>query len=230
MRFLQPFLLLAFCAFTIVDFVTFSNTNIISKWLKFLAIVACFVLTLGIRERLHDLRDRWTIQIAAGITVVADFLIGILDLFLFGLGAFVLVHSLYSFRHLRGFKSWRKEMLLAVSVGALSALLLYLAAPITKAAGIFVPSLVYGVFLGTSLYAGVGVLLRDFFPPQDKKEVMKGIALFFVVDIIVALNAGLTGDAKTWTGILTWVLYLPAQYFLCMSGYRKNPEVWIDTR
>ena len=224
-RWLKIWIFLALCGFALLDIATFSNTTAAAKWLKFSVIAACFVLSLLIEDRMHDLRDRLTIQVAAGLTLVADFVIGILDSFMIGLGLFVLVHAIYSFRHLRGFKEPTKEAILAVCIFALAAGILYFAAPITKAAGMFIPSLIYGVFLSASLYAGTGVVLRSFFPQEDRREIFAGLICFFIADILVAMNAGFTGEAKSWTGVFTWFFYLPAQYFLCMSGYRRNPVV-----
>ncbi|MBL8021787.1 MAG: hypothetical protein JNM27_19090 [Leptospirales bacterium] len=224
-RILKVWIFLALCGFALVDFALFSVDNVISKYLKFSVIVACALLAYLIRENLHDLRDRRTIQIAATLTVVADFLIGIMDQFLFGIGVFILVHSVYIFRHLRGFVSLKRELLIAVPVLIVSCIILYLAAPTTQKAGILVPSIVYAFFLATSLYAGLGVKIRNFFPGEDQGEILTGIILFFITDIMVALNAGLEGEAKQWTSIGIWLFYLPSQYFLAMSGYRRNPIV-----
>lgn len=224
-KILKVWIFIAFCLFLAIDLANWSAENTIAHYLKFSCIVAFLVLTLLIGPDLHDFRDRTTIQLAAFATVVADFLIGILDLFIAGIAVFILVHVLYSFRHLRGFVSIKKELMVAIPVFLIGAGIIYAASGITAKAGILVPSVIYGVFLATSLYAGIGVTIRSFFPKEDQREILVGIGLFFLVDILVALNAGLEGEAKNISGIAIWALYLPSQYLLSMSGYRKNPTV-----
>lgn len=205
-----------------IDLWNFSSEELASRILKFSGIALVFALSL-IQTGDYDRKDKLLLQGALGLSMIADFTIGIAGQFIPGLGIFALVHVVYSVRHLRSIRSTRNEVLLAGGTAIFGACVMWLSAPRMEAAGLLIPSLVYAVPLSLSVYAGLGVLIRSFYRGTSRYQVAAGALLFFVVDVAVAhFDAMDPGNMRTVTGIGVWILYLPAQYLLCVSGQRRT--------
>lgn len=209
---------LSVLAAAILDIKAGNSEEATSRWLKFgalcLVAVAAFLF-----EGLYDGKDRFRLRLALSLSVVADLLIGILGQFIAGLGVFAVVHLVYSWRHMRKITTVRAEVLLALGVTVFGAVVMWLSAERMKEAGLLIPSLVYAVPLSLSLYAGLGVFLRDLYRGHACWMIAVGSALFFAVDVAVAhYNAMPAGEMRTWLGIAVWPLYLPAQLLLCLSA------------
>ncbi len=223
--------------------------SLYSQWLKFSCIVFCFLLTLQIGRDGHDRRDRTLLQAALGLTVLADFLIGILGKFEMGVAVFFLVQIAFITRHARGFKWNKKELISAALIyGGVAAIFFLLVLPLLSGAMLFAAP-VYALALTTSVWIGIGTIWRKFYARTLDWFIAIGIVAFFMCDVNVGLAASLESmsaeTAPAWTRYLMdfstgrtsmdisnpsllgqlfaafiWYFYLPAQTLLSLSGYQ----------
>lgn len=188
-----------------------------SRVVKYVSIVLCFAISLW-HPATHA-RDAILLRSALALTVLADLCIGILDQFLVGTAIFAVVHLIYVSRHRQGIRSARDELKIAIPVAAIGITIMAFSAPSMQRAGLLIPSLIYSVPLMASLYAGLGVYVRDFYSPRQKHRIAVAMVLFFITDILVAhVNAAESGNLKSMLGTAVWILYLPSQYLLAISG------------
>lgn len=215
--FLSSVACICFCGFAAVDISTLSSDEVFSRFLKFSSVVACAAIAWT-RPGL-DRRDTILLRIAFLLTVFADFFLGILHLFIPGVAIFALVHIVYVMRHLRGISSLVAEGILAGFCLVFAIVIMSLSSPAMARAGLLHESIAYAVPLTFSLYAGIGVMIRDHFRIVHRIRIVVGIVLFFAVDIAVAHFQALPdGLMRTILGIAIWPLYLPSQFLLACSG------------
>jgi hypothetical protein len=151
--------------------------------------------------------------------VLSFILLGVLHLFIPGVAVFALVHIVYVMRHLRGISSLVAEGILAGFCLVFAIVIMRLSSPAMARAGLLHESIAYAVPLTFSLYAGIGVMIRDHFRMVHRIRIAAGIVLFFAVDIAVAHFQALPGGLmRTILGIAIWPLYLPSQFLLACSG------------
>lgn len=188
-----------------------------SRVIKYVSIVLCFAISLW-HPATHA-RDAILLRSALALTVLADLCIGILDQFLVGTAIFAVVHLIYVSRHRQGIRSTRDELKIAIPVVIVGVTIMALSASRMQKAGLLIPSLIYSVPLMASLYAGVGVYVRDFYTPRQKHRIAAAMVLFFITDILVAhVNATEQGTLRGILATAVWIIYLPSQYLLAISG------------
>jgi len=241
-----------YSSFLTADIITGDSDNPYSKVLKFLCILLCFSLTLAIGNHGHDGRDTNLLRLALLLTVVADFVIGILGLFMIGIGVFVLVQIVYVIRHSRGFTWTRNEIISGSIIYGTVALIFFFLREMLLAAGLFWPALLYTVILSGSLWMAIGTVWRKFYPRTIDWFIVIGMSAFFLCDINAGLFNSLKKDGmelfyglfsikgevigsghspvdvvipyslRSILGMLVWFFYLPAQFLLSLSGFQVN--------
>lgn len=174
-----------------------------SKSVKYACIVMCFVLTLLIGKDGHGERDRRLLQLALGLTCIADLLIGFLDLFVWGVAVFALVQIAFITRHSQQFRWNRKELIGALCVYGLIGTGLVIASPVLAKAGLLVPGIIYTLVLATSVWIAIGTLWRGFYRGTVPWLIAVGMVSFFFCDLNVGLSSALERQAQ-----LNFVEYL----------------------
>lgn len=106
----------------------------------------------------------------------------------------------------------------------------------------FVLAMTYGVLMFTNIYEAYRWCRTDKSGPA--RCALVGFILFFFCDLMVGISyitttATLPHTVTIVTSYFAWLLYLPAQVLLALSGDRKNfetekisklPEIKLDTR
>lgn len=213
----QTLIWICFAVYLGMDIGTDNSDLILSRLLKYTSVVLCFAIALW--HPATEPRDAILLRSALALTVLADFCIGILDQFLIGTAILACVHFIYASRHRQGIRSIRAEWKVAASAAALGIGALAASAPRLHAGGLLLPGILYSIPLIASLYAGVGVFVRDYYSPRQKRRIAAGSVLFFTAHILAG-HAAVTdaGSWKTWLNTALWVFYLPSQYLLAMSA------------
>ena len=248
------FLILFFYAsFLTADFFTGNIENPYSSVLKFLCVVLCLLLSLVPGRDVQNRRDALLLRAALFFTVIADLLIVILGKLVPGIFTFMIVQALYIYRHSRKIVWNRRELQLGLSVYALSLFVLFTIYPVISKSYFLVPTLIYSVFLSTSVWMGIGTLRRGYYSRYTAIFISTGMILFFLTDVNVAqyfaipfggepifsytlyFLGSLSGadvpgveiqfliTRKFLHGIVLWIFYIPSQYLLALSVY--DPEI-----
>lgn len=160
--------------------------------------------------------------LAAGLflTFIADFLLTLHGLRLPGFIAFCLVESVYA----AFFKPTRKTILCTLIIFAILFILLFIT-------GNFSFANIFGV-LDISLLT-VNVVSAFCFYKQKKViwrlSLALGFALFAGCDYCIMLQSLATGSLYTFLYYMTWIFYVPAQFFIVLSyilaikSYESDP-------
>ena len=181
------FLILFFYAsFLTADFFTGNIENPYSNVLKFLCVVLCFLLSLVPGRDVQNRRDTQLLRAALFFTVIADLLIVVLGKLVPGIFIFMIVQALYIYRHSRKIVWDRRELQLGLSVYVLSLIALFAIYPVVSKSYFLVPTLIYSVFLSTSVWMGIGTLRRGYYPGSTAVFISAGMILFFLTDVNVA--------------------------------------------
>ena len=176
-----------------------------------------------------DSKDKKFLQAAFAFILCADFCMKIMtDGTIPGICLFMVVQSLFIFRHTRRSKSDNRfPRILFIPLGAvLLAVSLFLL-------GIFnsptLPTVAaYGAFIFCSLLVACTVATKGYFPAKNAKLIKWGMILFFCCDICVGVSGATGADHSMQEAIATiahnlvWVFYTPALVLLALSGYRHT--------
>jgi hypothetical protein len=241
-----------YSSFLTADIITGDSDNPYSKIVKFVCILICFSLTLAIGKHGHDRRDTLFLRLALFLTVIADFVIGIMGHFMIGIGVFVLVQIVYVIRHSRGLTWTRNEIVSGSFIYGSVCVIFFFLREMLLAAGLFWPALFYTAILSGSLWMAIGTVWRKFYPRTIDWFIVIGMSAFFLCDINAGLFNALKKDGmslfyglfalkgevigsghspvdvaipyslRSILGMLVWFFYLPAQFLLSLSGYRVN--------
>ena len=186
-RAIVVFLTLSYVSYLTADILTGDSESYYSKALKYVCILGCFALTRLNARNAPDERDQGYLQAALFFVCIADFLIGILGLFIPGIAVFLVVQLILIVRHSRAFAWNRAEIrtLLTVFLPA-TGIFIYLA-PTFQAAGLLFPVVVYAAVLVTGLWMALGVGRRGFYPPATAGLITVGMVLFFLTDVCVGV-------------------------------------------
>ncbi len=213
----QTLIWICFAIYLGMDLGTADSDLLLSKLLKYTSIVLCFAIALW--HPASEPKDAILLRSALALTVLADFCIGILDQLLIGTAIFACVHFIYASRHRQGIRSQSAEWKIAAPAIILGIMVAGLSAPRMHSGGLLVPALLYSIPLTVSLYAGLGVFVRDYYSPSQKRRIALGTVLFFTADVLAG-HMLVTQDPSLKTILATalWIFYLPSQYLLAMSA------------
>lgn len=203
-----------------------------SEGLRFLRTVLALLLVGVLRHVVVSPADYRLLRIAFVLIVVADLFLILQDQLLVGIGVFALVQIVFVIRHLRGWRTVWKRLPAAIrgdkrrklfGIGVVGVVLLTvsfaLLGPLLAAAGLFVPTLVYGTLIVLALCSGWGVPVMGTLPARNAWMIAAGMVFFTVCDITVGMGAALQGHpvgegARVFTGLF----YGPALVLLALSA------------
>ena len=183
---------------------------------KFILVVCCFINAFPAKNGLAlDKKDHNLLKIGMGLTVLADFLMVMLDVNVFGILAFCAVQVVYNYRY-TSLARVKVQAVLGVAVFAVAFL-------ITGFDVILAAGCAYGIF---TLYSLSGAFMaRNKYLAPNNGLIIVGMVLFLVCDIFVMINSlpilELYGEqAFNFVQKGIWVCYLPAQVLLSSSARR----------
>ena len=168
-----------------------------SLGIKFVSIIICWLLSIVAGSAQHDRRDALLLRLALLLSVVADYLLCLLELLVPGIAFFVAVQLVYAYRHSRGFK-WRPlEGVALLFVFVVSVIIFSFVGPLLARAGIFWLGLIYVISLSLSVWMAIGTLWRGHYPMATALKIMIALFLFFISDLFVTLYYFLPPDETT---------------------------------
>lgn len=211
-----------------------------SEGLRFVRTVLALLLVCVLRRVVVSLADYRLLMIAFVLIVAADFFLILQDQLLAGIGVFALVQIVFVIRHLRGWQAaWqrlpapirgnKRRKLFGIGFAGVVLLTVSFAllGPRLAAAGLFVPTLVYGALIVLALCSGWGVLVMGTMPARNAWMIAAGMAFFTVCDITVGMGAALQGHpVGEGARVLTGLFYGPALVLLALSAkhYAANHQ------
>jgi len=188
--------------------------------LKFFLVVCCFINAFSKKGGLAlGEKDYNLLRVGMGLTVIADLLMVIMDINVFGILAFCAVQAVYNYRYTN---------LSRVKVQAIVGAVVFIAALLfSKFDIIFASGCAYGIFV---LYSLTGAFMaRGKYPMVNSSLIIIGMILFLACDIFVMISSlpilELYGEGVldfVLKGI--WICYLPAQVLLSSSARRILTE------
>ena len=174
-----------------------------SKYVKYAAIVLCFLFALCLALRGGDR----LMAAALGLTVAADtFLLLLEELYALGVALFLLVQVLYLFR-IRRDTGRQTHLYLRLALLSVALCLAYLLASFTPLH--ILAAVYFSVFLGNVIECPRGGLF------------FWGLVLFLCCDICVGIRnapALFPVRLERFAHIGMWLFYLPGQVLLALSG------------
>ena len=184
--------------------------------IKFLMIVACFMVSMLSLRWPVDGRDARILCVALGLTVVADFFMVIERNYEAGLLVFICVQLAYNARY-GGIKAGA-----ALVLGAA----LFVFARLVFGAEVLVGlAVVYAALFAFSLSAAARRFADGAYPYPNNWLVMAGMISYAVCDIFVAvLNSG-TAFAQEHACVIVmviWIFYIPGKFMLALSGFKPR--------
>ena len=198
-----------YIVFLYMDAITKNLGNQYSLYLKYSTIIFCFILSLLIGSEGCSERDKFLVQSARFFTLIADYLLVILNDCKYGILCFCIVQIIYIIRH--SFIVKVKLYKLSLSAALVMVILIMLLERINLAdlkKEIVMEGAAYGCILSLSLY----IALRT-----KNYLICIGMLLFFMCDINVVLY-NITKEFIL--GFLIWLFYLPSQLLLTLSGFK----------
>ena len=205
-----------------------------SSYIKYSCILLCFLLSiLSTKYSFIDIvtdivnhRDLFLFRLAISVTVIADLCLVILDFSILGVVFFSFVQIIYCIRYTT---KKLKETLINFFIIFENIVLLYMVASLfIEKINILLPiSLFYCICLITSVIKAIKTWKNNLYPSPSKYIIVFGMILFLLSDICVALSnitevlplvGYLIGGIQPIAGLLVWILYLPSQLLLSLSG------------
>lgn len=205
-----------------------------SKYIKYLCILLCFLLSIISTKNLlmHtgtntvNRRDILLLRLAMFITVIADLCLVIFDFYILGVALFSVVQIIYSVRYTT---KKRNSILLKFFIISQCIIFSYVIVSLfIEGINVLLPvSLFYSICLINSVIKAIKAWKNNLYPSPSKYMVVFGMILFLICDICVALSAitahfTLTGyfmsSFHQITFYLIWFFYIPSQLLLSLSG------------
>jgi len=182
--------------------------------MKFIFILACFLVALGSFFICKNKRDWFLLSLALGFTLVADFFLILHDWHLPGVAVFCFAHIAYIMRAISQGQESNRQITAFAMPGVFVVIAIGLA--LIRVDAIFVVSGLYAVLFISNIIVSTRYL------QHNRRLVITGLLLFLACDVCVLIfNLPVYFDAPGWlTGVfpLIWVFYLPSQVLLSISG------------
>ncbi len=218
-------------AFTAIDWAGFFHgfEGSFSKPSRFLRSVFClFLAWLPLRNSIHK-RDARLLASAFVLAVIGDGFLIFTEVFLAGVGAFIVCHLILTWRHARGLRAalggpggprLKRNLVITggIAVG-ITTVVTWMAWPAISENGNQVRDLVYMAVLTLSLWVGWSTLLHATYPRDNAWMIAVGMTSFYVCDVSLGLRTELSGLAADWCGLIPDLTYTPALMLLAISGY-----------
>lgn len=209
---LQTLVWISCAVFLGIDLGTDNSDLFLSRALKFSSIVFCFALALA--HPATNPRDSLLLRLALAVALFANLCLDILDQFYPGVALLSIMHLVYYARHQEGRLAAKDEFKPAVLAAAAGLAALVFVLPPVLSANLHW-TLLAAVPFGLSLYAGIGVMRRPFYHDRQKHRIAAGSVLLSAsAFLLLYAQAAHSHHLST----LSWVLYIPGQYLLAMSG------------
>ncbi len=186
----------------------------ITKPLTMLLIITLCLLAF---RGAHDSRFTKLFLFGLLFSLAGDVFLMLPGLFLPGLFAFLLAHIFYVVA-LWGDNRLRKGDYVygSILLVALVAVFLYLLPYLdTMLVG---PVLLYMIIISLMVWRAVGTTFRDFLQPHQQRLVIIGALLFYISDLVLAINR--FAHSLPMAGLMIMVPYFIAQYCLASSVFR----------
>ncbi|MFT5875718.1 MAG: hypothetical protein ACI8WT_004714 [Clostridium sp.] len=220
-------------------YIDFYNVKILidSKYIKYLCILLCFLLSIISTKNLlmHtgtnivNYRDISLLRLAMFITVIADLCLVIFDFYILGVALFSLVQIIYSVRYTT--KKLNSTFFKFFIISQCIIFSYVIASLFIEVINVLLPiSLFYSICLINSVIKAIKAWKNNLYPSPSKYMMVFGMILFLLCDICVALSAitahfTLIGYFMSSfyqiTFYLIWVFYIPSQLLLSLSGSTK---------
>jgi len=213
-------LYLLFIYMDVLNIQTFISSDI----LKYISIILCFIIVLSIGKDGFNNRDKFLLQFALVITVVADLCFLIFDYYILGIIFFCLVQIIYFIRHKMssGYKIFITIIKFTITFLAIMIIYIMINLFIIKIDFLYGIALFYSICLCTSTIKAIQVIKFNLYPYPNKYMIGVGMALFLLCDINVAISSITKSSLISLhiiSSLLIWIFYLPSQILLSMSGY-----------
>lgn len=198
----------------------------LSNNMKFACIILCFFLSLLSKNNAIDTCNIKLLQVGLFLTVIADFILLILDSYYeFGIAIFSAVQITYSIRYGVGNKrNTIKKYIIILGI----IFVIYTIVNTFLKIDLLIPiSLFYGFCLIINVYKSIIVYARNLYPKPNGAMVVVGMILFLFCDINVAIYNIIRSTYFLFNTLLykisfvsIWLFYLPSQVLLSLSGYK----------
>jgi hypothetical protein len=200
-----------YAVFLYLDAATKNLGNTYSVSLKYSTIVLFLILSAAIGSEGYNKKDKLLIWSARLFTVIADYLLVILDNPKYGILCFAIVQIIYITRHSFIAKvNLHNSLLVALIASVVLVFLQYKIDLLFCKRSIIFEGAVYGGILLTGLYTAA---------KTRRYLVTIGMLFFFLCDINVALY-NFTGEFIL--GFFIWLFYFPSQLLLALSGFKTE--------
>ncbi|MDW7652102.1 MAG: lysoplasmalogenase [Bacillota bacterium] len=180
-----------------------------------------FVMVLIISLVLRGpLSRRYTRLVLAALlfSLLGDVLLMLEGLFLQGLLAFLVAQGFYVTAFWTDTRFYKGDLaagavILVLGGGIFFSLSTYLDA------SLFIPVAAYMLVISLMVWRAVGTLFRDVFEPQQKRFIVAGAVLFYLSDLVLAVNR--FALPVPWSSLIVMATYFAAQYLLASSVHRN---------
>ena len=193
---------------------------------KFAIIVAMTVVVFLIGDCENCPRDRKLLQAGFVFALCAEYCMKVLDdAALFGICLFMVVQTLFIFRHTRASDFDRHfPRILYIPFGMMILVAVLFLVEVLKSPKLSIV-VAYGMFVICSLIVACRASKKGYFPTRNAKFIKWGMILFFCCDVCVGISGVVAEDysvQKIFTTVahnLVWMFYAPSLVLLGLSGY-----------
>jgi len=218
--------------FLSIDISNDHTCNSYSTYLKFSAILLCFIISLLIEHNGFNHRDVFLLKSARFFTLVADYFLLLSNNYILGVLFFCVVQLIYIKRHSlieKNIFNMKINHFIFISVFILLLLFASLILRITDPTVLLIgTSIVYALLLTFSVYCGIKTLKSSYYTKKSSLFISCGMILLLLCDINVALYnlidmsffPSIQGNFQLTIGSLIWIFYLPSQLLLTLSGIK----------
>ncbi len=205
-----------------------------TSMIKFISIIICFILTLSFCNNNVGKEDFYMLLVARMLTIIADYFLLLKGSgFIFGIGVFCIVQSLYLYRHSVEYKKLSKIYSIIVVNFSVCEMIVYSLLKVEYLINILIVIYSFTIIIGT--YIAFFTYEKRNYTNLNYNLVRFGMILFLLCDLNVAVFNYFLGkevlifdllNISIISNYLIWLFYLPSQVFLALSSVKEKRTIF----